>query len=44
VKITIDGRLWFEGRAGWVLLGNVGRITGGIPHSTTPAPTTDGWT
>jgi diacylglycerol kinase family enzyme len=31
VKITIDGRPWFDGMASCVLLGNVGRITGGIP-------------
>jgi hypothetical protein len=31
MKVTVDGRPWFDGMAGCVLLGNVGRITGGIP-------------
>jgi diacylglycerol kinase (ATP) len=30
VKITIDDRAWFKGRAGCVLVGNVGTILGGI--------------
>jgi diacylglycerol kinase (ATP) len=30
VKIEVDGRDWFEGRASCVLVGNVGRILGGI--------------
>jgi diacylglycerol kinase (ATP) len=30
VKIGIDGDVWFEGRAACVLVGNVGRILGGI--------------
>jgi YegS/Rv2252/BmrU family lipid kinase len=36
VKIRIDGRDWFEGRAACVLVGNMGRILGGIevfPHA-----------
>jgi diacylglycerol kinase (ATP) len=30
VKITIEGDDWFEGRAACVLVGNIGRILGGI--------------
>lgn len=30
-KITVDGAVWYRGPASCVLLGNVGRITGGIP-------------
>lgn len=30
-RITVDGRRWFDGEAGCVLLGNVGRVVGGIP-------------
>ena len=30
-RITVDGRRWFKGEAGCVLLGNVGRIIGGLP-------------
>jgi diacylglycerol kinase (ATP) len=30
VKVRIDGRDWFEGRAACVLVGNVGRVLGGI--------------
>jgi YegS/Rv2252/BmrU family lipid kinase len=30
VCIEVDGRTWFEGKAGCVLLGNVGRVLGGI--------------
>jgi diacylglycerol kinase family enzyme len=30
VKIRVDGRKWFDGKATCVLLGNVGTITGGI--------------
>ena len=36
VKIKVDGREWFEGRAACVLAGNMGRILGGIevfPHA-----------
>jgi diacylglycerol kinase family enzyme len=29
--ITVDGRRWFKGEAGCVLLGNVGKIIGGLP-------------
>lgn len=42
VKITIDGRAWFDGSASCVLLGNVGRITGGIPAFDDAHPD-DGW-
>jgi diacylglycerol kinase (ATP) len=42
VKIAIDGRLWFDGMASCVLLGNVGRITGGIPAFDEARPD-DGW-
>jgi YegS/Rv2252/BmrU family lipid kinase len=42
VKITIDGRQWFDGRASCVLLGNVGRITGGVPAFDDARPD-DGW-
>ena len=31
VRVTVDGRRWFKGEAGCVLLGNVGRIMGGLP-------------
>ena len=42
VKITVDGRTWFDGEASCVLLGNVGRITGGIPAFDDARPD-DGW-
>ena len=42
VTVTVDGRLWFDGEAGCVLLGNVGRITGGIPAFDDARPD-DGW-
>ena len=42
VKITVDGRTWFDGKASCVLLGNVGRITGGIPAFDDARPD-DGW-
>jgi diacylglycerol kinase family enzyme len=42
VKIAIDGRLWFDGMASCVLLGNVGRIAGGIPAFDDARPD-DGW-
>ena len=42
VTITVDGRPWFDGRASCVLLGNVGRITGGIPAFDDARPD-DGW-
>jgi diacylglycerol kinase family enzyme len=29
-KVTVDGKPWFEGRAACVLVGNVGRILGGV--------------
>jgi diacylglycerol kinase (ATP) len=31
IRVTVDGTEWFRGRASCVLVGNVGRITGGIP-------------
>ncbi len=31
VQVRVDGTDWFDGRATCVLLGNVGKITGGIP-------------
>jgi YegS/Rv2252/BmrU family lipid kinase len=42
VKIRVDGRKWFEGRASCVLLGNVGTITGGIRAFDDARPD-DGW-
>ncbi|HEY3260279.1 MAG TPA: diacylglycerol kinase family protein [Pseudonocardiaceae bacterium] len=42
VKIHIDGTKWFDGRASCVLLGNVGRITGGILAFDNAKPD-DGW-
>jgi diacylglycerol kinase (ATP) len=41
VKVTVDGRKWFRGKAGCVLLGNVGTITGGI-HAFPDARPDDG--
>ena len=31
VEVRVDGRDWFDGRATCVLLGNLGKITGGVP-------------
>ena len=31
VRVIVDSRRWFKGEAGCVLLGNVGRIIGGLP-------------
>src|SRR4029079_12833324 len=42
MKITIDGRTWFDGKASCVLIGNVGRITGGV-RALYDAPPDDGW-
>ena len=42
VKISVDGRSWFDGMASCVLLGNVGRIAGGIPAFDDAHPD-DGW-
>lgn len=42
VRVTVDGSPWFRGAASCVLLGNVGRITGGIPAFDDAAPD-DGW-
>ena len=30
MKIKVDGRVWFDGKASCVLLGNVGTVTGGL--------------
>jgi diacylglycerol kinase (ATP) len=30
-KVKVDGKVWYEGPASCVLLGNVGRIIGGVP-------------
>jgi diacylglycerol kinase family enzyme len=30
MKIKVDGRLWFDGKASCVLFGNVGTVTGGL--------------
>ncbi len=30
-RVTVDGEVWYHGPVSCVLLGNVGRITGGIP-------------
>jgi len=40
--IEVDGTEWFDGDASCVLLGNVGRITGGIPAFDDARPD-DGW-
>jgi diacylglycerol kinase (ATP) len=42
MKVTVDGTKWFRGNAGCVLLGNVGRITGGIRAFRDARPD-DGW-
>jgi diacylglycerol kinase (ATP) len=42
MRITLDGTKWFRGRASCVLLGNVGRIAGGIPAFPDARPD-DGW-
>jgi diacylglycerol kinase (ATP) len=42
VRIEVDGTPWFRGEASCVLLGNVGRITGGIPAFDDARPD-DGW-
>jgi diacylglycerol kinase (ATP) len=42
VRIEVDGTPWFRGDASCVLLGNVGRITGGIPAFDDARPD-DGW-
>ena len=41
-KITIDGVDWFDDEASCVLIGNVGKITGGI-HAFDDARPDDGW-
>ena len=30
MKIKVDGRVWFDGKASCVLFGNVGTVTGGL--------------
>lgn len=42
MRIEVDGTDWFDGRASCVLLGNVGRITGGVPAFDDSRPD-DGW-
>ena len=42
VCVEVDGTEWFRGDASCVLLGNVGRITGGIPAFDDARPD-DGW-
>ena len=42
LRIEVDGTEWFDGEASCVLLGNVGRITGGIPAFDDARPD-DGW-
>jgi YegS/Rv2252/BmrU family lipid kinase len=42
MTIKVDGTRWFDGRASCVLLGNVGRITGGVPAFDDGRPD-DGW-
>ncbi|HYT09815.1 MAG TPA: diacylglycerol kinase family protein [Mycobacteriales bacterium] len=41
-RIRVDGTTWFDGEASCVLLGNVGKITGGIPAFDDARPD-DGW-
>jgi diacylglycerol kinase (ATP) len=41
-RVTIDGQPWFHGQASCVLIGNMGRITGGIPAFDEAKPD-DGW-
>jgi YegS/Rv2252/BmrU family lipid kinase len=41
-RIDVDGTRWFDGEASCVLLGNVGRITGGVPAFDDGHPD-DGW-
>ncbi len=42
VKIRVDGRTWFDGRASCVLVGNVSKISGGIRAFEDARPD-DGW-
>jgi YegS/Rv2252/BmrU family lipid kinase len=42
MKVKLDGVTWFEGEASCLLLGNVGRITGGIKAFDDARPD-DGW-
>jgi diacylglycerol kinase family enzyme len=41
-QVEVDGKAWFQGSTTCVLLGNVGRITGGIRAFPEAAPD-DGW-
>ena len=44
VKITIDGRSWFDGMAELrAAVATSGGLRAAFRHSTTPVPTTDGW-
>jgi len=40
--VTVDGTVWFEGRATCLLIGNMGRLIGGIEAFPQAAPD-DGW-
>jgi len=42
MRVTVDGQKWFRGRAGCLLVGNVGTITGGIRAFPDARPD-DGW-
>jgi diacylglycerol kinase (ATP) len=42
MRVKVDGKEWFHGRAGCLLLGNVGTITGGL-HAFPDARPDDGW-
>lgn len=41
-KVTVDGTKWFDDEASCILIGNVGKITGGI-HAFDDAKPDDGW-
>jgi len=42
MRVTVDGDTWFRGKAGCLLLGNVGTITGGVRAFPKARPD-DGW-
>ncbi|GAA0928878.1 diacylglycerol/lipid kinase family protein [Virgisporangium aurantiacum] len=42
LRVKVDGKRWFSGRAGCVLFGNVSRITGGVRAFPDAVPD-DGW-